>query len=105
MAIAPQLAIVQKKIGSLFDSHPPQYQPLEQWSDLLAGLQQVNAAQELIVMYGVRSGGIAWQSSLQQLPEVIASTMPDANILVIYPAEPIDEATSFELGTMTPASP
>ncbi|MFN6972047.1 MAG: cation:proton antiporter [Rheinheimera sp.] len=105
LAIAPQLAIVQKKIGSLFDSHPPQYQPLEQWSDLLAGLQQVNAAQELIVMYGVRSGGIAWQSSLQQLPEVIASTMPDANILVIYPAEPIDEATSFELGTMTPASP
>ncbi len=104
LAIAPQIAIIQKKIGSLFEIHSPQYQVLAHWSDLQSALQAVHAAQELIVMYGVRRGGIAWQSSLQQLPEEIASTLPQANLLVIYPAEPVDESISFERGTMTPSA-
>jgi hypothetical protein len=33
---------------------------------------------------------LAWHSSLQELPASIATEFPNANLLVIYPAEPED---------------
>ncbi|MDF3127031.1 cation:proton antiporter [Rheinheimera sp. 1928-s] len=63
--------------------------PAEQ--SLLLVLQEHGASDQLIVSYGVRQGGLAWHSSLQELPTSIATEFPNANLLVIYPAEPEED--------------
>lgn len=81
---------IAKKLKQLKVTDEISYLVVAADTNLLAILLEQGASDQLIVSYGVRQGGLAWHSSLQELPASIANEFPNANLLVIYPAEPED---------------
>lgn len=79
---------IAKKLKQLKVTDDVSYLVVPAEQSLLSVLQEHGASDQLIVSYGVRQGGLAWHSSLQELPANIAAEFPNANLLVIYPAEP-----------------
>lgn len=54
---------------------------------LPALLQKQNPSGDLLVVYGVRKDGLAWNSHLPEVQNQLAAQFPATNLLVIYPAE------------------
>lgn len=68
----------------------PQYQLLPDQ------LHKLAPTGDLLVLYGVRQGGLAWDADLPRLQQRLSQALPHTNLLVIYPAErqdPIVTAT------------
>ncbi len=64
---------------------------LPSWSGILPALRAQYAEGDLVVMYGVRPGGLAADPTGSALPSRVGEQMPGAAFLVIYPAEPQSE--------------
>ncbi|MDP2716602.1 cation:proton antiporter [Rheinheimera sp.] len=79
-----QQARLTSRLKSLPDA---QWQLASDWLQLPALLQNQTPAGDLLVLYGVRSGGLAWTPGLPDLQNQLASQFPATNLLVIYPAE------------------
>lgn len=59
-------------------------------------------ADDLVIVYGVRRGGLAWSPGDSALPSRLVRALPKANILFFFPAEPVhadDEARASSLTT------
>jgi Kef-type K+ transport system membrane component KefB/mannitol/fructose-specific phosphotransferase system IIA component (Ntr-type) len=69
--------------------------PLESWSGVMQALADAVSDTDLIVLHGLRGGTSAWRSAPGDLPERLARRFPDTNLLVVYPAEPQEEASAI----------
>jgi hypothetical protein len=65
--------------------------PPVKWSGILATLQAQRADGDLVVLYGVRPGGLAAEPVGGGLPHRVAERMRDIPFISIYPAEPQEE--------------
>jgi hypothetical protein len=45
----------------------------------------------MLVLYGARTGGLAWRPAMARLPGRLASIFPKINLLLVYAAEPHQE--------------
>jgi Kef-type K+ transport system membrane component KefB len=61
----------------------------KQWDKLPATLSKVAGADDLVIVYGVRRGGLAWSPGDSALPSRLVRALPKANILFFFPAEPV----------------
>ncbi|SEH56237.1 Kef-type K+ transport system, membrane component KefB [Rheinheimera pacifica] len=78
----------QARLKPRFKTLPePEWQLAADWLQLPEQLQQQTPAGDLLVLYGVRKGGLAWTPALPDLQNQLASQFPATNLLVIYPAE------------------
>jgi len=78
----------QARLKARFKTLPePEWQLAADWLQLPEQLQQQTPAGDLLVLYGVRKGGLAWTPALPDLQNQLASQFPATNLLVIYPAE------------------
>lgn len=82
-----QQARLKPRLKALSD---PQWQTAADWLQLPALLQKHTAAGDLLVLYGVRKDGLAWNNHLPEVQNELAQQLPAVNLLVIYPAEPQD---------------
>ncbi len=64
------------------------FEPLPRWTAMRATLLASARSDDLVVIYGVRPGGLAWEPLLASLPQRLAARLPGNNLLVIYPPEP-----------------
>ncbi|THF65312.1 cation:proton antiporter [Pseudothauera rhizosphaerae] len=62
--------------------------PLARWADVMATLRAQHADGDLVVVYGVRPGGLAAEAVGAALPHRVAEQLHAAGLLVIYAAEP-----------------
>ncbi|THF67201.1 cation:proton antiporter [Pseudothauera nasutitermitis] len=74
-----------QRVRPLADLRPA---PLTRWSEALSTLRAQYADGDLVVLYGVRAGGLAAEPIGASLPRRVAEQLPAAGLLVIYPAEP-----------------
>ena len=95
IATAEQKNLLLKKCSSAFQLTAPPYHPLSHWSELPALLQQLQAQQQLVLLYGVRSGGIAWQKALEDTPQLLVSEFNRMSLLLLYPAEQLDDSEAM----------
>ncbi|ENO87214.1 cation:proton antiporter [Thauera linaloolentis] len=63
----------------------------ERWTALKRGVIGLAADGDLMVVYGVREGGLAWDPVTATLAPRIAEKLPNANVLALYPPEPRDD--------------
>ena len=64
---------------------------IESWSGIAGAVREHARAGDLVVVYGVRSGGLAWRAAQARLPARLAEHLPTTSLLMVYPAEPRDE--------------
>ncbi len=62
-------------------------QPQERWTELKRRIVDLAADGDLVVIYGVRAGGLAWDPVTTALAPRIAEKLPASNLLVLYPPE------------------
>ena len=74
--------------------------PVAQWSGILQALQAQHTDGDLVVLYGVRPGGLAADPTGASLPHRVASQFRGAGFLAIYPAEPQTGSGAEEGGTV-----
>ncbi|MFN3608434.1 MAG: cation:proton antiporter [Hyphomonas sp.] len=64
------------------------FHPVKKWSKLVPSLEKLANGQDLITVYGVRRGGLAWSPGDIAQHTRIVQTLPKADVLLFYPAEP-----------------
>jgi Kef-type K+ transport system membrane component KefB len=64
---------------------------IEAFSELRYALADLLSEDDFLILYGVRTGGLAWRPELGTLPSRLARRFPENNLLFVYPAEPRDE--------------
>lgn len=67
---------------------------LKQWSGLMGGLEGFVLRSDLLLLCSARVGSVAWRSQLGNLPARLAKRFPTNNLLILYPAEPINDTTA-----------
>lgn len=61
---------------------------LPRWTAMRTSLLELVTDGDLVVVYSVRPGGLAWEPLLASLPTRLAARLPHTNLLTIYPPEP-----------------
>lgn len=79
---------VRKRINAVRPSVDIRIRPMEGNDALLQTLGNEIGADDLVVLYGTRTGSIAWRASMSALPLTVAERFPTTNLLLIYPVEP-----------------
>ncbi len=63
------------------------FHTIESWTKLHRILAKGRQDDDLVVVYGVRRGGLSWSPGDDTLPGKLAAALPTANLLFYYPAE------------------
>ncbi len=64
------------------------FHAVKKWNKLVPALAKIANGEDLITVYGVRRGGLAWSPGDIALHMRIVQTLPKADVLLFYPAEP-----------------
>lgn len=70
---------------------------ISHWSEVPRAIKECKADDDLLVLYGVRVGGLAWRPALGDLPSRLAERFPGIDLLVVYAAEPRPETLVAQL--------
>lgn len=89
-------ARVQRAFERIKPACDVRLQSLPQWKSVLEALPGLVGDGDLLVVYGVRAGGLAWDARAAMLPERLAEQRPRLNLLVMYPAERVPELEGEE---------
>jgi Kef-type K+ transport system membrane component KefB/nucleotide-binding universal stress UspA family protein len=79
--------------------------PVDTWAGVIRAIVDQLKDDDLLVLHGVRAGGLAWRASLERLPSRLAARFPASDLLVIYPPEPRDDSVLPSLLTPTDLDP
>ncbi|MCU0730227.1 MAG: cation:proton antiporter [Hyphomonas sp.] len=63
------------------------FHTIDSWSKLPRGLGRGTQTDDLVVVYGVRRGGLSWSPGDDALPGKLAAALPSTSLLFFYPAE------------------
>jgi len=91
-------ARVRKRVQTIKPAVELKVQALDDWSGLTLAIGEGAALGDIVVLYGVRTGGLAWRSAQANLPARLAERLPATNLLVVYPAEPREEPAPEPIG-------
>jgi Kef-type K+ transport system membrane component KefB len=80
-------AAIRKRMAALKPAVDFRFLPLDNWAALMPALDNEVGAADLLVLYGTRTGSLAWRVTMSSLPDRLADRYPDTNLLMIYPAE------------------
>ncbi|MFN3312334.1 MAG: cation:proton antiporter [Hyphomonas sp.] len=92
--------------GTIFED--VKFHPLAKWAKLVLSLPKLVNDGDLVLLYSVRRGGLAWSPGDSAVPSRLVQAMPKANLLICYPAEPErlgEEGPSLVPGTLVPSQP
>lgn len=92
--------------GTIFDDL--KIHPIKNRAKLVSSLGKLVNGGDLVAIYGVRRGGLAWSPGDNALSVRILQALPKANALIFYPAEPerVDEIGPRRFpGEMLPSLP
>lgn len=64
---------------------------LSSWSGLIDAIDELINDSDLIILLNVREGSVAWRSTLNRLPSLIAQRYADNNFLIHYLSEALNE--------------
>lgn len=78
---------IRKRMAALKPAVDFRFLPLDNWAALMPTLDTEVGAADLVVLYGTRTGSLAWRVTMSSLPDRLADRYPDTNLLMIYPAE------------------
>jgi Kef-type K+ transport system membrane component KefB len=79
---------IRKRMAALKPAVDFRFLPLDNWAALMPTLDTEVGAADLLVLYGTRTGSLAWRVTMSSLPDRLADRYPDTNLLMVYPAEP-----------------
>lgn len=91
IAEGSQEAALRKKFQGIKPLAASRFHPLLRWTAMRSAIGEIAGARDLVVIYGVRPGGLAWEPLLASLPTRLAAKLPNTNLLVVYPPEPREE--------------
>lgn len=80
-------AHLRKRITAVKPSVEVRVRVLEGDDSLLSALGDEIGPDDLIVLYGTRTGSIAWRAGTGALPLAVAERFPVNNLLLVYPVE------------------
>lgn len=63
------------------------FHTIESWAKLPRGLAKGKQPDDLVIVYGIRRGGLSWSPGDDALPGKVAAALPATNLLFYYPAE------------------
>jgi Kef-type K+ transport system membrane component KefB len=63
------------------------FHTIESWAKLPHGLAKGKQPDDLVIVYGIRRGGLSWSPGDDALPGKVAAAMPATNLLFYYPGE------------------
>jgi len=63
------------------------FHTIESWAKLPRGLAKGKQPDDLVIVYGIRRGGLSWSPGDDALPGKVAAALPVTNLLFYYPAE------------------
>jgi Kef-type K+ transport system membrane component KefB len=63
------------------------FHTIESWAKLARGLAKGKQPDDLVIVYGIRRGGLSWSPGDDALPGKVAAALPATNLLFYYPAE------------------
>ena len=66
---------------------PPERRILGAWDELVETLSAHARPDDGLVLVSAREGTVAWQSSLDRLPRVLAHRFPEQSLFVLYPGD------------------
>lgn len=92
--------------GTLFED--VKFHPLARWAKLVPSLPKLANDADLVLLYAVRRGGLAWSPGDSTLPSRLVQALPKANLLIYYPAEPErlgEEGPGLVPGSLVPSQP
>jgi len=64
---------------------------LARWSGLVRAVRENVHSGDMLVLYGARTGGLAWRPAMARLPGRLASIFPKINLILVYAAVPHHE--------------
>jgi len=93
---------IERRVKPLLPAASVRYVPLGSWSEVVGGMKEMHQENDLVALLSARRGSLAWQSGLNTLPQTLAGTFPDQNIIIVFPsrAEVVEGA-----GDMAPQPP
>jgi len=89
-----QLEQVCRRIDAISPPLTLQSHALKQWSGLMSGLEGFVLRSDILLLCSARVGSVAWRSQLGNLPARLAKRFPTSNLLILYPAEPINDTVA-----------
>jgi len=63
------------------------FHTVDSWAKLPNGLAKGKQPDDLVIIYGIRRGGLSWSPGDDALPGKIAAALPSINLLFYFPAE------------------
>lgn len=63
------------------------FHTIESWAKLPRGLAKGKQPDDLVIIYGIRRGGLSWSPGDDALPGKVAAALPSTNLLFYFPAE------------------
>lgn len=98
-------AVVRRRMraaGALLDV---QYQSLPRWSGVMRAIGAELRADDVVVLYGVRVGGVAWRPAVGSLRTRLAAHFPAHNLIVVYPPAEDDSTLLSSETDAVPSAP
>ncbi len=89
LAVGPEETL--ERVREMLDRNPPrltsEYRVLTEREDILDWLTGSVSGDDLLVLFNVRKGRLAWQPVLNRLPRLITRALPSSSLIVVYPPE------------------
>ena len=81
-----------ESVHKIIEANPPKLQEndilLEHWNNLLPWLKDsISPRDDLLVLFNVRKGRLAWRPNLSKMPRLIKDSIEDINLVVVFPPE------------------
>ncbi len=97
-------ARVRKRVQAVKPAVDVKLLSVEHWSSVPLAIADFKADDDLLVLYGVRTGGLAWRPLSGNLHTRLAERFPATSLLVIYPAEPREERLAERVAVAVPGT-
>lgn len=89
LAEKAEIQSLKAVLGTIKPLAEMRFHALERWTAARRTLETMVADHDLMVLYGVRSGSLAWSPRSATLPTRVAEHIANVNLLTVYPAEPL----------------
>ncbi|TVS06045.1 MAG: cation:proton antiporter [Phycisphaerales bacterium] len=90
---ATELKGIETRLEGVKLKAPVVYDALRSWAEVIPRLRGEATPDDMIVVLSAREGRLAWTHQLSRMPRRIVDTFPKNNIVVAFPADPVQRNT------------